>query len=649
MAWGGGGGFGGGHFGGGGHPGSTAGGLSFAGIPPELAEAAERLSRDEPDFADAHEPFRHEMPADPPLSLRSMVRPHRWALVGALLVVVVETLAVQAGPVLTQIGIDRGVLRGDSRVVLLAASAYVAAVVAGTAAGAGRVAWTGRVGQRLLRELRIRVFGHLQRLSLDFFTEEKAGRIMTRMTSDIEALNQLLQEGLVTLLVQGLTLVVITGVLLFYDVRLALVTLVVVLPVMTWLSLWYRRRSDAGYTLVRDEVANVLADLQENLAGIRVVTASHRQDHNVRHHRGIVGRYRAANVETGRLNAVYGPTSDTIGIVGQAVVLLIGGWMVLHGQLTIGKLTAFVLYLSAFFAPIQQLVQLYTTYQSGQAATRKLRALLATAPTVVERPGAPDLPPVRGEIVLDDVSFAYVPGRPVLRDVDLVVPVGETLALVGPTGAGKSTIAKLVTRFHDATGGRVLVDGHDLREVSLHSLRRQLGVVPQEPFLFAGTLRDNLAFARPDAADEEIAEAARVLGLDRLISRLPEGLDTYTHERGASLSAGERQLVALCRAMLAQPAIIVLDEATSNLDVQSEQLVEHALDVLLAGRTAILVAHRLSTAMRADRIAVVEDGRIVEIGPHEQLVASGGRYAAMHEIWERSGAGERSADRAAAS
>lgn len=624
---------GGGHFGGG-HPGQVGNGLSFAGIPPELAAAAERLTEDEPEFADVHEPFSHVMGREGAFDLRALVRPHRWALLGALLLVALETATVQAGPLLTQIGIDHGIMRHHVNVVLIAAAAYVGSVVVGTFAAGARVAWTGRLGQRLLRDLRIRIFGHLQRLSLDFFTEEKAGRIMTRMTSDVEALNQLLQEGLVTLLVQGLTLVFIAAVLLYDNVLLALVTLFGVLPPLTWLSLWYRRRSDSAYDDVREEVANVLADLQENLAGIRVVTAFHRQERNVTHHRQVVARYRAANIETGRLNAMYGPGSDIIGILGQALVLLIGGWMVTRHRLSIGELTAFVLYLSSFFAPIQQLVQLYSTYQSGQAATRKIRELLATVPSVVEDPAARDLPPVQGEIRLEHVSFAYVADQPVLQDVSLTVEPGHTLALVGPTGAGKSTIAKLVTRFHDPTAGRVLVDGHDLRQVRLDSLRRQLGVVPQEPFLFATTLRENLRFAVYDATDQEILEAADVLGLSPLIERLPDGLDTWTHERGASLSSGERQLVALCRAMLARPGIIVLDEATSNLDVRSEQLVERALDVLLSGRTAILVAHRLSTAMRADRIAVVDGGQVTEYGTHDELVALRGRYAAMYAVWQ---------------
>jgi ATP-binding cassette, subfamily B, bacterial len=336
-------------------------------------------------------------------------------------------------------------------------------------------------------------------------------------------------------------------------------------------------------------------------------------------------------------------------------LLLIGGTMVLHSwhhvaggglapnahpELTIGELTAFILYLGSFFQPIQQLVQLYNTYQQGQAAVNKLRSLLDTPPSVLEKENAADLPPIEGAIALEGVDFSYSPGEVVLSDVNIAVRAGESLAFVGPTGAGKSTIAKLVTRFYDPTRGRVTIDGHDLADVTITSLRRQLGVVPQEPFLFTGTIRDNVAFARPGATEEEVREAIDAVGLSELVDRLPLGLNTAVHERGQSLSSGERQLIALARAFVAGPRVLVLDEATSNLDLKSEVKVERALDRLLEGRTAILIAHRLTTAMRADRIAVVDGGRIVEIGHHDDLVAAGGRYAEMFETWSRQHAQE---------
>ena len=613
---------------------ATASGLPFAGVPEEMQAGVERVLAREPEHPEPVVDFSHVHADRRPFTLRSFLRPHRTAMLTAFVLVVVETITIQAGPLLTQIGIDHGVLDRDKGTLVAAAVAYVTSVVVGTAASAWRVAYTGRLGESLMERLRVRVFSHFQRLSLDFYTGEMAGRLMTRMTSDIDSLTLLFQDGLVNLAVQGLTLVVITGVLFALDPVLALITLVVVVPGMLALTLWFRGASDRTYGTVRDRIAEALADLSERLAGIRIGAAHNRRRHDVIHHRNVVGSYRDANVETAEVGGIYGSTTEALGVIAQALLLLLGGWMVLDGRLSIGELTAFTLYLGSFFAPIQQLVQLYTTYQSGQAAVTKLRDLLATTPSVLEKPGADDLPPVQGEIRLEGVTFAYSPtSPPVLHHVDLTIAAGETFALVGPTGAGKSTVAKLVSRFYDPTEGRVLLDGHDLRDVTIESLRRQLGVVPQEPFLFNATVRTNLTFARPDAGDDEVTEAVRLVGLDDLVARLPDGLDTIVHERGTSLSSGERQLLALGRAFLARPRVLVLDEATSNLDLRSEAKVERALDVLLEGRTAIVIAHRLATAMRADRIAVVDEGRIIELGSHDDLVALGGRYAAMFETW----------------
>ncbi len=628
MAWGGGG------FGG---PSATqsssAAGLPFAGVPEELKTKAEAILEREPEHPAPETSFSHISPDRRPFGLRRLLAPRRAGLLLALGLVVIETLAVQAGPLLTDAAIDKGITAQDVAALAAIAAIYVATVVVSMAAGAARVAWTGRLGEGLLYDLRVRIFGHLQRLSLDYYTDERAGRVMTRMTSDVEALSQLLQDGLVNLAVQGLTVLVVSVALLAIEPELGLITLLAVLPAMVILTLWFRSTSDKGYATVRERIAEVLADLSEGLGGVRVITAFNRRRQNLMTHRHIVGSYRDANLYTAKVNAIYGPATDMVGVLGQFVVLLVGGHMVLDGQLSIGGLTAFVLYLTAFFAPIQQLVQLYSTYQSGRAAVAKIRELLATDPSVQERPDAVALPPLEGHIELRDVGFSYQPGDPVLQHVDLVIPPGETLALVGPTGAGKSTMAKLIVRFYDPTEGTVLIDGHDLRDVTIASLRGQLGVVPQEPFLFAGTVRDNITFSRVGATDDEVREACSAVGLDDLLARLPDGLDTLVHERGSSLSSGERQLLALARAFLARPRVLVLDEATSSLDLKSEAQVERALDVVLEGRTAIVIAHRLATAKRADRIAVVDRHGIVEIGTHDELVALGGEYAALYAVW----------------
>jgi len=631
------GGFGGGMFGGGGRPGAPGEGLPFGGIPHELQAGVDALLADEPVHDEPLVVFSQQQSAKERqrLTLWHLLAEYPHLLVASGALVVVMSISLQAGPKLTELAIDKGMIPGHTHLglVVVIAAIYLAFVAFTGVVQRAQVKVAGRLAAGVMNDLRVRVFTHLQRLSLDFFTAEKAGVVMTRMTSDIENLQQLLQDGLWQFAIQGLTMVIITIVLITINLELALITVLLVIPVLVVLSLWYRGSSDRGYERVRDGIANVLADLAESLHGIRVVTANNRQRHNVVHHRNVVGSYRDANVYTAQINAIYGPGTQLIGWLGQAALLAIGGDMVVDHRLSIGGLVAFFLYLNRFFAPIQLLVQQYSQFQQSQASVYKLRALLETDTSVPEAPDASDLPPIDGEIVFQGVSFEYEPGVPVIREADLRIAPGETVAFVGPTGAGKSTMAKLITRFYDPTEGSVSIDGHDIRTVSLASLRHQLGVVPQEPFLFAGTIRDNLAFARPEATDEEVDEAVRAVGLQELVAQLPNGVDTVVHERGQSLSSGERQLVALGRAFLARPRVLVLDEATSNLDLQSETRVEAALDVLLEARTAVLIAHRLSTAMKADRIVVVDEGRIVEVGSHSELVARGGRYAEMYATW----------------
>jgi ATP-binding cassette subfamily B protein len=621
---------------------APGGGLPFAGIPSELQAGVDKLLAEEPDHGEPKARFSYRTDDDSGrhLTLRALIFRHWHLGVFALVLVAIVSVANQAGPALIEYAINHGMGVGGHRysvgVILAAGGLFLLAIAITASAQRSQVRVTGRLAASVMNDLRVRVFTHLQRLGLDFYTDEKAGVIMTRMTSDIEQLQQLLQDGLAQLVVQALTMVVITVVLFTLNVELTLITLALVIPLLTGASLWFRKASEIAYIRVRDGIANVLGDLSESLHGVRTVSAYNRQRWNVVQHRNVVGEYRDANNYTAQINAIYGPGTQLLGYLSQAALLAIGGSMVIHHHLSIGALVAFFLYLNRFFSPIQLLVQQYNMFQQGQAAVTKLRGLFAVDPSTPEAPTAQELPPIEGEIVFDHVTFGYDPATPVVRDIDLRIRAGETVAFVGQTGAGKSTLAKLITRFYDPTEGRVLIDGHDLSEVTLDSLRRQLGVVPQEPFLFAGSLRYNIAFAGKgggEFSDDEVWEAVHEVGLAEVVERMPDGLDTVVHERGQSLSSGERQLIALARAFLAHPRVLVLDEATSNLDLLSETKIEAALDVLLAQRTAVLIAHRLTTAMKANRIVVIDDGRVLESGSHDELVARGGRYAEMYATW----------------
>ncbi len=613
------------------------GGLPFAGIPSELQEGVDQLLSEEPDHGEPSASFNYRASGEETrrLKLKSMILRHRRLTVMAAVLVTIVSITSQAGPALIGIAVNEGMQPGHQSfaVVALITAVFLVAILITAVAQRYQTKVTGRLAARVMNDLRVRVFTHMQRLGMDFYTDEKAGVIMTRMTSDIENLQQLLQDGLAQFVGQGLTMIVITIVLLIIDVKLALITLALVVPVLTAGSLWFRTASERGYERVRDGIAYVLGDLSESLHGVRTVAAHNRQAFNTVQHRNVVGDYRRANDYTAQINAIYGPGTQLVGYLAQAALLAIGGDMVLNHQLSIGALLSFFLYLNRFFAPIQLLVQQYNSIQQGQSSVLKLRTLLETEPSTPQAQDAEELPPIAGEIVFDHVTFGYDPAIPVIRDINLRIAAGETVAFVGRTGAGKSTMAKLITRFYDPTEGRVLLDGHDLRTVTLDSLRRQLGVVPQEPFLFAGSLRYNIAFACPDASDEEVMEAVNAVGLADVLERMPDGLDTIVHERGQSLSSGERQLIALARAFLARPRVLVLDEATSNLDLMSEMKIEAALDVLLTARTAVLIAHRLTTAMKADRIVVVDDGVIAELGSHGQLLEQGGIYADMYATW----------------
>ncbi len=520
--------------------------------------------------------------------------------------------------------------------LVIAVLALVVAGLVGWLAGYGQAYLSSWVGERTLLDLRKDVFSHLMRLSIGHHERIPPGVTVSRLTSDIEALRQLVTDGITTLVVQGLTFIGVIVILFSYDWQLALVAFAV-FPLLAVATAVFRVTSASAYRRTREKVANVLAALQETISGIRVVQGFGRQEPAEREFRAVNDEYREANMRTIRISSLYFPVVEFLTAVGTALVLLFGGWMVLDGDLTIGVLVAFLGYVVVFFDPIQQLSQLYGTFQSAMAALEKILGVLETEPTMVDRPGAADLPSMRGEIELRGVTFAYI-DEPVIHDVDLVIGAGETIALVGPTGAGKSTLAKLIARFYDPDAGAVLIDGHDLRDVTQASLRAQLGIVPQEGYLFSGTVAENLRFAKPDATDAELRDACEAIGALEFIEALPDGFDTQIEERGSRLSTGQRQLLAFARALIADPRLLILDEATSSVDLRTEAKIEQALATLRAGRTAIVIAHRLSTIRDADRIVVVEGGRVTEQGSHDELLRAGGRYAMLSTDWEQSAA-----------
>lgn len=561
-----------------------------------------------------------------------LLRPWRWQLVAVCLFVLTQAALMTAGPALISFGIDEGVSKGDVDTVTLASVLFVAAAAGAYVFGRAAIYGVSKIGEAFLFDLRSRVFHHIMGMSMGFFDRTRTGLLVSRMTADVEALQDLISQGLAVFVVSGVLVAGTLVAMFLLSWQLGLVVLLMS-PILVVATIWYRRMSTRAYLRVRDRVSGTLTALQEGLAGVRVIQAFDQTERTVGDFIDTSREQYRTSVGAERITAIYNAIIQLVQGLTLALIVGLGAYFASDGSVTVGVVTAFVLYLNNLYEPIQQLTQVFNTFQQAAAALHKLYGLLDTPFDVLDPDEPVHLPPT-GRLVVDHVGFRYAAELPpVLRDVSLVLDPGRRLVLVGPTGAGKSTLAKLMARFYDPTEGSITFGGVDLRDVDEATLRKSIVVIPQEGFLFTGTIRDNLRLAAPGATEDRIHAALEHLGLVERFERFPDGLDTRVEARGTNFSAGERQLVSVARAALVDPSVLVLDEATSSLDPGTELLLDGALERLMEGRTVVVIAHRLTTAERADLVAVVDEGRLVETGTHAALVARGGRYAALYASW----------------